>query len=252
MAELKMDLNEFRAVETKRDDALKAKVQLLQQISTLEKELVQVQADKRIILKTVYPIDQISEMRTQGLTENQIDHFTENIFDILRSMRDSYAGKREVKSALANIKFSYANNTPCLGKPEKIEYLNFDDVQRDLREKAEASVSTELGQLREKVNSLTASIAKEKENLETQWNERVEKMTKSHKQQLKEKDNRIETMGENYIVLEEKYIALEKGKKEQSKIEELQIALKKKTEEATLTYKELWDLKNKKPWWHFW
>lgn len=126
-------------------------------IKDLEQELTQVKADKRIVklTKTEYlPAPIKLEMRALS---------TEILHYIARSRYSATPGgslQYEIENLINNHIHRVKVMWPAASEEskEKTEYVNFEDVQEELRKEAENRMSAELAKLRHQVNTQTQKL----------------------------------------------------------------------------------------------
>lgn len=180
MAKVEMELSELRELENKVVVAEKQAFQKEEKVKELEKKIIEVRADKRIIKQRVFPETariaefRFDEMNCQSIVDRVYNNVESAMWEINHSTtRKAYNSRHAnplryaIENAIIGVRVAVACDTiPAITKEntkEEIEYINFEDVQRDLREEAMKSVAEELGELREKAKRQEAEKAQIRE-----------------------------------------------------------------------------------------
>lgn len=230
MAKVEMDLQELKALENQIKEAEEALRNKDKELNDKEKALIELESNKRILKKTEYK---------SGIEEHEIvlrnskefsydtgyqllNKLTNHIVSKLFSGKyGDVSGKAEkIKESLSGFRFKLAFNNQEF--PTTTEYINFEDVQRELREAAEKSVAEELGQLRVRTRDLEARI----ESVRIQEREESERKLNNLDKRYKEE---IEKINEAYMQVKDEYDDLKEDRdtrtteeKLNSRIEELE------------------------------
>lgn len=191
MAEVKMDLAELEAIKQSVVDE-KAKVQeQIKKYQELEKEVIGIKADKRVvkITKTVnatIPSGTIRNAASEALHRAQ--SFYSGIHDRLMSFEDNFISLFESK---------LRSGIGTWHAPDVTEFVNFDDVREVLRQELEKQFGDELASLRtDKRNSnitlaeLTKKYTNELDSLNKDHTAIVVKMQQEYEDLKNDKDTR--------------------------------------------------------------
>jgi DNA repair exonuclease SbcCD ATPase subunit len=220
MATVQMDMAEL--------DALREQIKTQQkEIDEQKKELYEVRADKRVLKVTDYVA--ANPLLTVDLGAlNQVVKKQPYGIVLVRSIRrggGSYTDMIEYELSRA-IRIESIRDVE---RPNKNEYVNFDDVKEELRKDFEEQYADELGKLR----AFKADELSRQSELETRHQNEIKKIRKEHEDYV----NKLQEDRNNaYNELDKKYQELLTGKKEQSekealmeRIKELEEKLKKKS-----------------------
>lgn len=209
-------------------DEIKKKEQLIQEEKTKYNELMQtlteVKADKRVVLKTKNIID------VAGVTINVNSTAYRNLKALVEkslindNMGSYYTHRDYIDKALHEYisKSIETKHYPSLNNNETVEFVNFDDVKRQLRKEVETSVNEELVYLREQKNKSEQKILQLKD---AHAEELVAEATASLKreQELRKKINELEEEHKEKIMqMQQDYEDLKTDKVRLSREQELQ------------------------------
>lgn len=238
MAKLEMDLQEFKALEDKVVKAEALTEIKVKQIEDLKLKLKEVEANKMVVKKTIYDKTPTLYTKEIVLTPYPQERLSPNYmsFDdtgmrILRSIierlnpiithygvnngrRDYRSAEEDVSHVLSGLKFDIAiDDRNDFSKAEDtIEYINFDDVQRELREKAEASVAKELGELREKFMNSNAEVARLNSEYQESLKDQRKKYQKEKEEIIEKHKEIIEQLDKAYMQVKDEYDDLKNDK----------------------------------------
>lgn len=130
-------------------------------VASLEKELQEVKADKRIVkitnsetIRTTVDIPKAARYILEGLTRNGKYGYDQRTDFVYREIEYALSVCRTTEKV--PITYHHSVNDPY--KSERIEYINFEDVQAELRKQAEDAVSAELGSLKHQVSVHTQKV----------------------------------------------------------------------------------------------
>lgn len=203
MAEVKMDLAELDKMRQEIKDKT-------EKVKELEKLNTEIKVDKRVVVKRRPP------------TKND---FTYSI-DTYRAEHMRRGGRSTEEILKQCIEIHPLINL----QGTSTEFINFEDVKIELRKSLDEEYKTELADLRHTKKMLDERLAqKDRDNTESKSS-----LIKEYEEHLKIKDGALKEW-------ENKYKELETGKKELSKIEELEQEIKRLNEDLV---KE-----QNKPWW---
>jgi hypothetical protein len=176
MAEVKMDLAELKKIE---DEVVIQKANVAKkekEIVDLKLTLKEVESNKRIVSKTIINVrDSASEIYinvgrlardiSETCKERPHSSKADPISVISKAIKENigrstvskdYRLFGDFQSEIVTLhNHSISDGTV----EEKVEYINFEDVQKELRQKAESDVAKELGTLRDKSQEMEARIA---------------------------------------------------------------------------------------------
>lgn len=242
MAQVSMDIVELDSLR----DSIKAKET---KVKELEKRIVEIEADKRIIQITATINNTPSMLPLMADIPNDIT--SARIFDngsLIKRVLDSVKLRHSTDDD-DDYNFSMHSRDPYSSTPYPFnvyignnssktittkEYINFDETKQELRQQMENRYNEELGVLRatrdnceQRIVELQAGNSKEKQSLIKNYTDRIEQLTNSYKEILQDKEKKI--------------IELETGIKETTEIEDL----KKQLTDLLETYEQ----EVKKPWW---
>lgn len=187
MATVTMDIAELDKLRQELKDLTKEK-------NTLEKEIADVKADKRVILK-YKPINKSDLLAT--FDYGKLMYYEKN--------RMHYGGSRD------EILIDCIDVSSIVKLNEKPEFVNFEDVKEELRKILEQEFAEELADLKHTKKTLHEKI-KEKELEHIDLRDKL----------LKEHRDEEELLRQEIDDLVKKYKQLEEGKKELTRIEELE------------------------------
>lgn len=210
MATVSMDIAELdklrASIETEKQNVLNKE----QQIKNLEKEIFEVQAEKRVIKITEVPqtvtLGIPYSVHTNHSDLRMIESFISRI--VLLNKNDYY---NQFNSGYNVKQFNI-----CLGTGgTKRELVNFEDIKEELRKQAEKDVTVELVELRR-----AKKLADEKlEEVKQEYEKELEKRDKDYKEVIVEYGKQHLKEVED---LQEKLEEAVTGKKKQTEIELLQ------------------------------
>lgn len=197
-----------------------------QKADSLEKELTQVKADKRVVKITKYEDNWFSQPQVD------VKHMVAGIMNAAYRGRSTGINAYEIERVIYD---HLRLNTPrpynAAGSTSKTEYVNFEDVRAELRKEAEDTVASELGLLRQEVSSHVQKIA----SLKEQHRDKMVALKEQHEKNIQEYEQQI-------LELEKKYDDLLNDKdtrtREQqlvAQIEELEKKLEKEKEKSWLS-----------------
>ena len=183
-------------------------------IKELEVLLVEIKADKRVVRVTSYdtsinPKDWPFSIDTQKL----------------QYIAKSYGGNR-----VGAIKECITFEPIHMKSQDKIEYINFEDVKSELREKLDKEYNEEIGQLRQKEKQQHQKIAELKAQFEEEG---------VQEQQLFEKERK--QFRELIAEWEKKYTDLKEDRDTRTEIEKLEAKIEE--------YRKMLIEEQKKSWW---
>lgn len=201
MAQVTMDITELDSLRQRLKDGEA-------ELKKLNEEIANVKSDKRVVERIEIPtIDQI----TFTLDENQIN------YDRQKSRSMDFSLKK------------YINNIRLVGKP-RTQFINFEDVKKELKDAMELEYSTELAELRTSKRNLDGRVAEKDVEIREEKNKYVK-----HIETLKKEHSEI------IVEWQKKYKELKTGKEELSRIEELEKDVRK--------FSELYCKEKQKSWW---
>lgn len=180
-----MDLAELKQMEDT-EKRLREHIKNQQEIiNEKDTEIAKIMADKRSVLKTKH----VTEYKSAPVSLNKYQ--IENILEGFKAAVLHYGNGQRYNSSLMRYEDqtiqqlqSLVSTVPLYSakseETETVQYINFEDVQRDLRENAEKAVGQELGQLRVKTQDQEAKIAE----LKQEYTEKLEKLNKESSKAL--------------------------------------------------------------------
>lgn len=203
-----------------------------------EEELVQVKADKR----TVY-VEKIRPLNKNEITitipNYKINNFIKEYQEYYqRQHRSHYFSADFNEDTIMNNYLDFKTSHGLVS--EKTSYINFDDVQNDLRKKIEEEINNELGILRQKVTTFQQQLAEVNEthnNTLHKIDVETTKLVQSLKDEISE---RIKVCDDLDAEWRKKYAELETSKKELTMIEELTEKVVKLEEELKAEKSKKW------------
>jgi hypothetical protein len=194
MANVTMDIAELDKLR----DEIKDKSAKLDK---LNEELINVKADKRVI-KMLKPFSKADL------------NISVDAYSIYKAVQSG----RNFGSLSGNSYESYVTIHPLIDLDKIVEFVNFDDVKQELRQKLETDYANEIAELKIAKKNCDVRIAEKQKE--------IDEIVRIAKRDLEEKDK---VHQEIILGWEKKYKELEEGKKELSRIEELQEAVKSLT-----------------------
>lgn len=196
-------------IDKLRNDVLSAQ----QAEKELNKRIVEIEADKRVVKTTVYSGDK-NNFRIHVDTYNMYSYLgsiTEESFAHRHiGTLTPYKGYTKNRFAEDSIMRRFIDIIPINNEVKK-EFVNFDDVKLELRQEIEKQFQDEIGTLRSDKRAFEIKLAETKEDNQKE----SVRLQKKHQEDIEYRVNQLSEC-------EKRYKELEEGKKELSKIEELQ------------------------------
>ena len=155
-------------------------------VASLEKELQEVKADKRIV-----KITNSETIRTTINGREAAEYIADSLFRTGKYAYDRRTDylRKEIEYALHMFrrteKVPPSYTTDCVEdfyKTGKVEYINFEDVQAELRKQAEDAVSAELGSLKHQVSTNTQKMIELKKKHQDQIDRLTEEWMEKERQ----------------------------------------------------------------------
>jgi chemotaxis protein histidine kinase CheA len=212
-------------IDKMRDDTKKKE----EIIKTLKAELAKEKADRRIVKITKnYPTsnnvvyDIISKVRSL---------LKSNLYKLGIDAKSMYKFEGRLDQLLYSYSINLYTPTGTDVINEVKEYINFEDVQADIRQQAEDAVSQEIGTLKYKVSTQVQKLAE----LSKEYEDEIIARTKNHHSEIESYESRIQDLQNKYDDLLNERETKTREKQLEEKIKDLEEKLQKETSKSWIS-----------------